>query len=441
VTGVQTCALPISTLELSDTLRLKNIISYSELRQWYAYDYDATTMGIAGQGQRGDIPTVAPDTFTEELQLQGTLFDEAVTFAAGGYYDKLVAPQGGAFLQFPFSLLLGGPFRANIDSRLESKAVFGQATADMGALGWIDGLSITAGYRYTWENYRSSVVIIAPPAAAGEGDFHYGSYNFSIDYDVTDGVHVYLTLRDAYKTGGVNAGIPASSPYAKFEPEKLEDIEIGLKSQFRLGDVPIRANIAAYRGDYTNVQRTTTEIVGPVALNVTRSAAEGRIQGVEFTGLVVPFDGLTLNGSFSYTDAKYTKVASPSAAAILAGSPFPYTPKTKFTLGITYERPLGDNLGTLVLGANYASQSSFSTAQTNASYIRYLKGYDTLSLTADLKDVGGRPVDLQLFVTNATDEEYATGVADFYNQAFGVATQTYGEPRMYGVRLRYRFGE
>ena len=134
---------------------------------------------------------------------------------------------------------------------------------------------------------------------------------------------------------------------ARSLPRRLSDVEIGLKSQFSTDNVEVRANIAAYRGDYEDIQRTTPENVGGIVLNVTRSAAEARIQGVEFTGTLGTVFGLTLNGSYSYIDSEYTKVADDSAEAILAGAPFPYTPKNKYSVGASYETQLG-SLGTLV---------------------------------------------------------------------------------------------
>ncbi|MBX3428306.1 MAG: hypothetical protein KF779_01860 [Hyphomonadaceae bacterium] len=427
-----------ATYRINDNLRLRNIASYSKFENLYAYDYDATIFPIAGQGSRSGEPFTT-NTYTEELQLQGTLFDDAVNFATGVYFDRQNTHQAGEFLQFPFSLLLPGAFPATFDVDTESQAVFGQATVDMGAFSSLDGLSLTAGYRYTWEQVDSSTLILAPPASTGSADFEYGSYTLTADYAFSDDVHAYITARNAYKAGGINGSVPEGLPFHTFPPEQLRDIEIGLKSQFYLGDTAVRANIAAYNGDYQNIQRTTGELVGSALLNVTRSAAEGRIRGVEFTGAIVPLEGLTLAASYSWIDSEYTRVDGPSAELILAGAPFPFTPSNKFSLGATYERDIG-SLGTLVLNANYAEQSSFSTAQTNQSFVREIPGYGLLNLSVDINDLFGSPVDLSFFANNVTDNEYATGTADFYNTPFGVATMTYGEPRMYGARVRYRFG-
>jgi iron complex outermembrane receptor protein len=446
-----------TTFELSDTLKLKNIISYSKLKTIYGYDYDATANPIAGQTSQvnpanpglftsGKVPTLAPTVFTEELQLQGTAFDKALAFTVGGFLDrtKTDLPAGIAeYIFFPYGTVVP-TLSAIFENKNDSEAVFGQATVDLGRLSpALDGLSITGGLRYTWEHSFTSQSIGVPTAVEGSVDDSYLSYTATVDYDVSDDVHVYLTARNAYKSGGVNGPVPADSEFRIFPSERLSDVEVGLKSKFTLGTMKGRFNIAAYRGVYDDIQRTTAESVdtplGPVLLNVTRSAAKGKIEGVEINSALIPVSGLTLNASYSYINARYTKVASASAAAILNGSPFPYTPKHKYSLGANYERTLGA-VGDLRAGVNYVHQSKSSTAQTNASFYRYLPAYGLVNASIDLLNVAGRPLDVGLFVNNLTDVEKPVGVIDFYAASPGTVGLTYTEPRMYGLRIGYRFG-
>ena len=55
------------------------------------------------------------------------------------------------------------------------------------------------------------------------------------------------------------------------------------------------------------------------------------------------------------------------------------------------------------------------------------------------------PSTLQLYVKNVTDEEYTVGGIQLYQSAypqisaFGLVTKAYGEPRTFGVELRYNF--
>lgn len=427
-----------ATLELNDSLKLKNIVSYAKVTMRYGYDYDATPFPLGGQTSRTGMPTQAPTYFTEELQLQGNALDSALNFTTGLYFDRqrLSESQGGIFTQFPLSVAIGSvPVR--IDNTSESKAVFAQATLDLARIGLPQGLSLTTGYRYTEESVATDSQIWILPVTGGEADFDYSSYNVTLDHKVSDKLHMYAAVRDAFKAGGVNGPVPATSSFRTFPPEQLKDVELGVKSEFQVGGMAGRANLALYRGNYKNIQRTTSEAVDGAVLNVTRSAAEGKIQGAEFTGALVPTKGLTFTASYSYTDGKYTKVADTGIGAILAGSAFPYTPKTKYALGVSWEQDQGA-LGTLALSANYAHQSSFSTAQSNQAKVQSLPGYGTLALRAALRKIGGSPFDVNVFVANATDRTYVSGLADFY-YTLGTVGYTYGEPRTFGVQVRYGF--
>ncbi len=69
-----------------------------------------------------------------------------------------------------------------------------------------------------------------------------------------------------------------------------------------------------------------------------------------------------------------------------------------------------------------------------------MPAYGLLNGSVDLRNVGGQPVDISLFVTNLTKTSKPVGVLDGYNTAVGVVGLTYNEPRMFGVRVGYRFG-
>jgi len=432
-----------ATFKINDNLTFQNIISYSQFRDHYAYDYDASPYPLGGQSSK-DIPVLAPNYFTEEARIQGNAGHGALTYTVGVYHDNQSwsRPAGiEDYYVIPVDLFLG-PLEALATQTNSSTAGFGQATVNVGDLvAALRGLSVTGGVRYTTEHSATSIQILPSPAAGGWVTSSYPSYTFDVDQSLFGGAaHAYVAVRDAYKSGGANGGLPPSSPYATFAPEKLQDVEVGLKSEFQLSGVATRLNVDYYHGDYSNIQRTTPQVVDGVVLNINESAAKAVIQGFELTGAIVPVRGLTLTTAYSYIDSKYTEVI-PSAVAILQGSAFPYTPRNKVTFGASYEAPLGERLGTLVLSANYTYQSEFSTAQTNLSEVKYLPGYSYVNAEADLTNIAGKPVDVALFVDNLTNNTYATGLADFYNSSStGTVSYTYAPPRMFGVRLRYKFG-
>ena len=68
-----------------------------------------------------------------------------------------------------------------------------------------------------------------------------------------------------------------------------------------------------------------------------------------------------------------------------------------------------------------------------------LPAYGLLSASLDWKGALGSGLDVSLFGTNLLNKKYALSNSGVYN-AIGNQGQIFGEPRMYGIRLRYNFG-
>jgi iron complex outermembrane receptor protein len=57
----------------------------------------------------------------------------------------------------------------------------------------------------------------------------------------------------------------------------------------------------------------------------------------------------------------------------------------------------------------------------------------------DWNNVLGNPIDLSFFVNNIANRTYRVGSYTIYD-SFGYSSDIWGEPRMWGFQLRYRFG-
>jgi iron complex outermembrane receptor protein len=68
-----------------------------------------------------------------------------------------------------------------------------------------------------------------------------------------------------------------------------------------------------------------------------------------------------------------------------------------------------------------------------------LPATDLLNLNLGWDSVLGKPVDLAFFATNVTDKQYYSYIPGI---AIGTGFETaqLGQPRMYGLRVRLRFG-
>ena len=62
-----------------------------------------------------------------------------------------------------------------------------------------------------------------------------------------------------------------------------------------------------------------------------------------------------------------------------------------------------------------------------------------LNLNINWNKVAGTPIDASFFVTNLTNKAYAVNTGGGWNSS-GIGDMLLGEPRMWGFRIKYSFG-
>ncbi len=226
--------------------------------------------------------------------------------------------------------------------------------------------------------------------------------------------------------------------HLQFNPEYVNDVELGIKSDFDAAGVPVRVNADIYYEKYRDIQVTLPVfLAGGGFQNVTANAAAARIDGAEIEILAQVTHDLQIGGSYDYLNFAYTSfdpgVDPDTYNAIRRAN----RPPAKFSAKARYRLPLPAEIGTVSMRANWAWQAAYNgdTSQPGAQ----LNAFGLLNVSADWDGVFGSKFDASLFASNVTNKLYSVGGVDVYN-GFGYAVQRYGEPRMYGVRLNYRFG-
>jgi len=445
---------------VSEQWQFKNIFSYQVQKWRNSEDVDGTSLVLddlvpVGQGWHTQV-----GTYTEEPQIQGTALDDHLKITAGAYYEDghNLAPQ-----PYQVQVALGNFLINQIDqtNAERSRGLYAQTTYDLGGFySSLDGLKLTTGYRYTWDNYSYGIASFSPsnanacltssgtyPASdcafSASGQSGGSSWTLGLDYQLPAAL-VYVRSGRGYVPGGFNPSFGFTSggvdtPQFRFAPESVIDVELGVKSEFDIAGAPTQVTADIFHSDYTDIQRYVSEVLpGGIASNFTANASEAEIEGFEFQGSVAPVSGLTLTATYSYNHGKYTKV-DPAAAPSLVGVPFAYLPQNKASVGATYKLPLAKTMGEYSLGLFYSYQSRFFDAPSVQPF-DYIEGYGLLNARIDWNHVFQTSLDASFFVTNATDKIYRVGQ---YNDlvANGYITSFYGEPRMWGVQLRYRFGK
>ena len=312
--------------------------------------------------------------------------------------------------------------------------------------------------------------------------FHKPTWTLAIDHDLWDGTLVYVTTRSGYRSGAINsAAVQPAAIVAK--PENVTDYEIGIKSDFSLWGMPVRANFAGYFSDYHDIQTlvnlpnvtlVTTASGGPCTQaafaaslctptfdNVTLNAKTAHIFGTEWDITARPVPELTLNLSGSYIDGRYVDFSYtpppgylfPVGSTNLSGSPFPL-PQWQLNETATYATGLKDIAGIsiddLSFTAHYYWQSRYLAKLTGFDPSQRTGAYGLLNLRIDVLDIAGKGLDLALTMNNALN---TPACLPEYNGVLGSAPQgTFGivntsgvlqcvplAPRMTGLTLKYRF--
>lgn len=493
-------------VELSGTLKLRNIFSYSELKSFYANDQDATLAPIYDTGNTLLSRTAPRDWYkqvTEELQLQGNALDDKLTYTVGGFYFKQ-SPRG-TMRNFSTNVcglqtITGCPIgQSEIAVTSESKALYAQGSLDFGAFSpALDRLRLTAGYRYTWDTVGGTTASwnytqlpngtqfvsacswksnpnpqqsIADPRTTCQfgAQLKSSSPNWTIglDYRPNDNIMVYGKVTRGYKAGGFNSFAVFESTRT-FGPETVTDYEAGFKTDFNAGGMRGRFNVNGFWLDYKNIQRAAGDFNNATGGNgaVTLNNASATIKGVEVEAMFQPTDSIELGGNYSHLNAKYKSFVFNSSSGVwdctaqsinspkaFAGAdmtcrPLQYLSPNIVSVYGRYTLPVSEDIGKVSLFLSYNWTDKQPTAPFSTEFFPdgtvnepgvLLPSYGLLNATIDWKGVLGSPVDLSLFATNITKKNYIISNTGIF-QTIGAQSVIYGEPRMFGLRLRYSFG-
>jgi len=445
----------IATWDIDENLTLKNIFGYHNYKQLFRLS----------ESPFGDLDYAQPngwswnlEAYTEELQLQGKAMGGRLNWQAGlyGSYDHTDGASQSTIVFFdPTAPILGENRLAN-----RSLAVYAQATYDLGGVyAPLDGLKLTAGYRYNWD-YRSvgasseSGGFCLPGFAedatgaaprcfqSGGARFQAPNWTLGLDYQITPDTLVYVTGRRGYITGGINAEnlVPGTQSY---QPEVLDDVEIGVKSDWRLGAARLRTNLDAFRSYFKAVQNASYFTTpGGVPITIVENNGKVTITGVEVEASVTPnlWDGFELTGNYAYTYAHYNEFTGILPPGTVLDPSISAVPLHKFSLSarqiLTFiPKEWGDVSGQITW--NYQSHDNFG------GLVYFTTGavqapYGLVNVRLDWNNAGGYPVDAAFFVTNLLDRLYQAGNFPTL-ETLGYYASVYGEPRMFGVQLRYHW--
>jgi iron complex outermembrane receptor protein len=310
-------------------------------------------------------------------------------------------------------------------------SAYGNATLDI-----TDKLSLVGGLRhnlqkidYTFINYFKTL--------------HYGDHNQEwsstgkggIEYKWTPDIMTFATYSTGYKgqaydlVSTFNAKEEAQMPVPH---ETAKNYEVGLKTS--LFDRRVYFDLTLFDANYHGFQTSVTSTLPDgTFLTYLQSIGQLKTRGVEVDAAAKATANFTLNGSFAYTQATvvrfpngpcYTgQVVLPGTPAQgcyldntnskvqnLAGKPLNNVPKAKGDIGGEYDHPLGGLPfgGFVSFDWRYQSKVNFTLSQDPRTI---QGGYGIGNFSVGVNDNHDH-YKLQLFVENAFNKPYATGLSD-----------------------------
>jgi outer membrane receptor protein involved in Fe transport len=261
-----------------------------------------------------------------------------------------------------------------------------------------------------------------------------------VSYKLTDKVMLYANFGQGFRDGGSNAGNPAScytnGVPQEYVPDTLNNYEIGWKSTSLGGR--LLWNGATYLMNWKDLQTSIYDANICPPSSFVANVGQARVYGVESNVDYKLNSNWSLQAAASYTDSHLIS-SHYTAFQPNVGERLPFVPYFSYSANVRYEQPLGvrfKGYAQLDLAHKGDMWNDLHVAGTNGLPRVLQPDYTLLNVRFGLNAPGSQWL-AELYVTNLTNK---TAIL-YTNPGNFDVRHTINEPRVYGVRLNYRFGK
>lgn len=440
-----------STLKMVwDDTSLGTITSITSFKQFDLHEYtdqDGTVEFLASTDRRTD-----GDQITQEIRVNSQV-SESIDLVYGLYFSE-----DSYFHSQNFRAQFASPGFSQVtaqDQERSSQAIFAHSFIDLS-----DRLRLQLGGRYSKEETKMKVDVthfISLDGVAryfgddrladfgidftsqGKDDWTDWSAKVGLDYQVSENTLVYGHISRGFKSGGFVGRITIPEDIGPYDPEIVETIELGMKTD--LMDNKLRLNVNIFKNDYQDLQLaliyfTKNSLGFDVNGNSILNAADATTQGIEVEFFAAPSSNLRVNGAFTYLEAEYDDFPYTNAdgsVTNLSGYRLQNAPEITANFGFDYSWRTGN--GEMMLSAIYKyNDEKFNTSLLNTprATIQETDLIDAnLMWTPDSEDWS-----VNFWVKNIADERYVSSVFE----APGVlAIVNFLPPREYGISFDFNW--
>ena len=256
-------------------------------------------------------------------------------------------------------------------------------------------------------------------------------------YAFNDDVMAFFTYSKGYRSGGFNGRVNSVIEAREaFDPETVDNYELGIKSEWLDNRLRINANIFFMEYEDKQEELQLPDSSGTGQKTVVTNASSATIQGIEFDVQAYVSDRFSLRANLGYLDTEYDNfqyTALDGSVVDLSSLEFRRAPDVTGTLDATYEWDMAG--GTAWVRGSYHYIGGHFTNVTNSPELEN----DGQSLVdASVNYAMSNGLTLSLFGRNLTDED---GYSHGYDVAGLWSYAAVRAPRTYGVELVYNFGQ
>lgn len=453
--------LNITEYELSDDIRVKNIVGYASTNDESETDGDGTPAQVifsriyTGQEQ-----------VSEEFQVSGKSFGGSLDWIVGAYYFRESGFDYGSGTGV--GLPLTSPIRttsgsSNVNTAWSAFAhasyllpigvpahIFGgiRPGKDRREVTWLSrsfDLPTGATLACFVFNAPALTTLSAPCAVTAAKTYSSTTWDVGVDIKPVDDLLLYASVSRGFRTGGFNGRAASATNdllFRPFNPETVLNYEAGFKFSGDIGGMRSRLNVAAYHTKYNDIQQAVSQInpatnsIAAVIIN----AATARVNGIEVEASIKPVPSVELSGFYSLTDAKYLSFIQQTATGPqdLTNNRFAAAPRNMAGAALDWDVLEGSSVGDLHFNLNFRFTDDWDLQPINVPG-GVIPASTIWNGSLKLNKAFGTPASIELYVKNLFDKNYATG--GFATTAFGgLAVQVLAPPRVIGVGFRLPFG-
>ncbi len=260
------------------------------------------------------------------------------------------------------------------------------------------------------------------------------------EFDVADDAMLYGYYAHGFKSGGFVGRIGIPEDIGPYNPEYVDTIELGAKTQWF--DNRLRVNVTGFYNWYSDIQLASIyffedEFGNTVNGNTIQNAAAAHTKGIEAEIIAVPVDGLTLNASIGWLQAKYSEFLFFDGATgqfvDLAGEALQNSPKWSVNVGAQYAFLIGNDLEvTTNVQYKYVSKKYNVNLQNTAR--AEIQPTHIVDLNLDVGPPDGK-WSIGFYARNLFDNRY---IASVFDAPGTLGLVNYADPRTYGVTVRLK---